>query len=226
MPDVEIAEDHVQANKKEGHLEGETKEGDAYDRKKGQLPDAEKAKDCPEGSKEQQEDQPPATAQSTPNQEEEAVGDFPFLARQATLSIPEDVPTFNLGFDSTQKTLEEVIITSLLSSNIAEMAIDIISADNKDKFKKIDSARVGVYLLNNQLDKNDIKSLFNKCDDHLHHKEFMTELVDNVGHWFTVCLNLKVERFEEGLQFFHVEVPRAVGWQANAIVRSKGHSQH
>ncbi|KAF0905987.1 hypothetical protein E2562_009008 [Oryza meyeriana var. granulata] len=37
------------ANKEECHLEGETKEGDADDRKKGQLPDAKKAEDCPEG---------------------------------------------------------------------------------------------------------------------------------------------------------------------------------
>ncbi|KAF0929595.1 hypothetical protein E2562_022793 [Oryza meyeriana var. granulata] len=99
-------------NKEEGHIEGETKAGDADDRKKGQLPDTEKTEDCPEGSKEQQEGQPPALAQSTPNQEEEAVGDYQFLARQATPRINEDVPTFNLGFDSTQETLEEVTITS------------------------------------------------------------------------------------------------------------------
>ncbi|KAF0924568.1 hypothetical protein E2562_010207, partial [Oryza meyeriana var. granulata] len=114
-------------------------------------------------SKEQQESQPPAPAQSTPTQEDKAVRDYPFLARHATPSIPEDVPTFNLGFDSTQETVEEV------------------------------------YLLNNQLDKNDIKSLFSKSDDRLDHKEL------------------------EGIQFFHVEVPRAVGWQENATVRSKGH---
>ncbi|KAF0908712.1 hypothetical protein E2562_028149 [Oryza meyeriana var. granulata] len=94
------------------HLEDETKEGDANDRKKGQLPDAEKAKDCPEGSKEQQEGQPPAPAQSTLTQEEEAVRDYPFLARQATPSITKDVSTFNLGFDSIQETVEEVTITS------------------------------------------------------------------------------------------------------------------
>ncbi|KAF0905456.1 hypothetical protein E2562_004425 [Oryza meyeriana var. granulata] len=295
VPDAKIAEDHVQANKEEGHLEGETKEG----------------------SKEQQEGQPLAPAQSTPNQEEEAVGDYLFLARQATPSIHEDVPTFNLGFDSTQETLEEVTITSedygsftiedyewvgreadeaialkalkdfervqreadeaiakkvsedtvpipheynkrvvkpgkfqrspfidyenkkqftvsrhineiynevcrnrlrssstkksvkimeygsfyvelkdltdsitplgLLSNNVAEMAIQVISADNKDKLKIIVSARVGVYLSNNQLNRNDIKSLFSKSDDCLDHKEL------------------------EGLRFFHVEVPRAMG---------------
>ncbi|KAF0933848.1 hypothetical protein E2562_019301 [Oryza meyeriana var. granulata] len=54
------------ANKEEGDLEGETKEGDVDDRKKGQLSDAEKAKDCPEGSKEQQESQLLAPAQPTP----------------------------------------------------------------------------------------------------------------------------------------------------------------
>ncbi|KAF0889329.1 hypothetical protein E2562_022877 [Oryza meyeriana var. granulata] len=112
VPDAEIVEDHVQANKEEGDLEGETKEGDANDRKKGQLIDAEKAEDCPEGSKEQQESQLLAPAQSTPSKEEESVGDYPFLARQSTPSIPEDMPTFNLGFDRTQETVEEVTITS------------------------------------------------------------------------------------------------------------------
>ncbi|KAF0903645.1 hypothetical protein E2562_028348 [Oryza meyeriana var. granulata] len=104
-------------NKEEGHLEGETKEGGADDRKKEQLLDAQKAE-------------------------------------------------------------------------------DYLEADNKNKLKNIAPARVGVYLLNNQLDKNDIKSLFRKSDDRLDHKELMGELVDNVGHWFTVCLNLKAERFE------------------------------
>ncbi|KAF0933156.1 hypothetical protein E2562_014145 [Oryza meyeriana var. granulata] len=70
-------------NKEEGHLESETKESDVDDRKKGQLPDAEKAEDFPEGSK--------------------------------------------------------------------------------------------VYLLNNQLDRNDIKSLFSKSDDRLDHKELGTQ---------------------------------------------------
>ncbi|KAF0900895.1 hypothetical protein E2562_036714 [Oryza meyeriana var. granulata] len=102
----------TRVNKKEGHLEGETKKGDADDRKKEQLPDAEKAEDCLEVSKKQQEGQLPAAAQSTPNYEEEEVGDYPFLARQSTPSIMEDVPTFNLGFDNTQETAEEVTITS------------------------------------------------------------------------------------------------------------------
>ncbi|KAF0921988.1 hypothetical protein E2562_020671 [Oryza meyeriana var. granulata] len=112
VPDAEIAEDHVQANKEESDLEGEIKEDDADDGKKEHVPDAEKAKDCPKGSKEQQESQLPTPAQSTPTQEEESVEDYPFLARQSTPSILEDVPTFNLRFDSTQETVEEVTITN------------------------------------------------------------------------------------------------------------------
>ncbi|KAF0932332.1 hypothetical protein E2562_009591, partial [Oryza meyeriana var. granulata] len=91
----------------------------------------------------------------------------------------------------------------LLSNNVADMTIHVISANNKNKLKKIAPARVDVYLLNKQLDKNDIKSLFSKSDNRLDHKELffpvlqqMAEFVDNVGHWFTVCLNLKAERFE------------------------------
>ncbi|KAF0896375.1 hypothetical protein E2562_021906 [Oryza meyeriana var. granulata] len=43
----------VVVNKEEGYLEGETKEDDADDKENEQLPDVKKAKECPEGSKEQ-----------------------------------------------------------------------------------------------------------------------------------------------------------------------------
>ncbi|KAF0892950.1 hypothetical protein E2562_020063 [Oryza meyeriana var. granulata] len=197
----------------ECHLESETKEGDADDRKKGQLPDAEKAEDCPEDSKEQQEGQTLALAQSTPNQEEEAVGDYAFLVRQATPSKPKDVPTFNLGFDSTQETLEEVTITSKDYGSfttedyewVGREADEAIALQPLEDFEKVrreaDEAsakkaskdttpvlyeynkreqievvlnKKEVYLLNNQLDRNNIKSLFSKSDDRLSHKELDT----------------------------------------------------
>ncbi|KAF0923048.1 hypothetical protein E2562_003282 [Oryza meyeriana var. granulata] len=151
------------------------------------------------GSKEQQESQPPAPAQSTPTQEDKAVRDYPFLARHATPSIPEDVPTFNLGFDSTQETVEEREADEATAKKALEDTTPVPHEYNKREWIEVIHNKKEVYLLNNQLDKNDIKSIFSKSDDRLDHKEL------------------------EGIQFFHVEVPRAVGWQENATVRSKGH---
>ncbi|EEC80321.1 hypothetical protein OsI_22364 [Oryza sativa Indica Group] len=92
-----------------------------------------------------------------------------------------------------------------LDNNTCELALIVLSVDIKDNSKRIFPARIGGYLLDSQLDRNELKKHFDQTRaNHLDHKELaffpiLQELGngnDKAGHYFMVCLNLKAERFE------------------------------
>uniref|UniRef100_A0A0E0HNF8 Ubiquitin-like protease family profile domain-containing protein n=1 Tax=Oryza nivara TaxID=4536 RepID=A0A0E0HNF8_ORYNI len=85
-----------------------------------------------------------------------------------------------------------------LDNNTCELALIVLSADIKDNSKRIFPARIGGYLLDSKLDRNELKKHFDQTRaNRLDHKEL--ELGNGnhkAGHYFMVCLNLKAERFE------------------------------
>uniref|UniRef100_A0A0D3GEW4 Ubiquitin-like protease family profile domain-containing protein n=1 Tax=Oryza barthii TaxID=65489 RepID=A0A0D3GEW4_9ORYZ len=92
-----------------------------------------------------------------------------------------------------------------LDNNICELALIVLSADIKDNSKRIFPARIGGYLLDSQLDRNELKKHFDQTRaNRLDHKELAFFPIlqklgngnDKAGHYFMVCLNLKAERFE------------------------------
>ncbi|KAF2944101.1 hypothetical protein DAI22_02g115500 [Oryza sativa Japonica Group] len=92
-----------------------------------------------------------------------------------------------------------------LDNNTCELALIVLSTDIKDNSKRIFPARIGGYLLDSQLDRNELKKHFDQTRaNHLDHKELaffpiLQELGngnDKASHYFVVCLNLKAERFE------------------------------
>uniref|UniRef100_A0A0E0KZR0 Ubiquitin-like protease family profile domain-containing protein n=1 Tax=Oryza punctata TaxID=4537 RepID=A0A0E0KZR0_ORYPU len=92
-----------------------------------------------------------------------------------------------------------------LDNNTCELALIVLSADIKENSKRIFPTRIAGYLLDSQLDRNELKKHFDQTRaNRLDHKELaffpiLQELGngnDKAGHYFVVCLNLKVERFE------------------------------
>uniref|UniRef100_A0A0E0HNH3 Ubiquitin-like protease family profile domain-containing protein n=1 Tax=Oryza nivara TaxID=4536 RepID=A0A0E0HNH3_ORYNI len=85
-----------------------------------------------------------------------------------------------------------------LDNNTCELALIVLSADIKDNSKRIFPARIGGYLLDSQLDRNELKKHFDQTRaNRLDHKELkLGNGNDKAGHYFMVCLNLKAERFE------------------------------
>uniref|UniRef100_A0A0E0QMQ3 Uncharacterized protein n=1 Tax=Oryza rufipogon TaxID=4529 RepID=A0A0E0QMQ3_ORYRU len=85
-----------------------------------------------------------------------------------------------------------------LDNNTCELALIVLSADIKDNSKRIFPARIGGYLLDLQLDRNELKKHFDQTRaNRLDHKELeLGNGNDKDGHYFVVCLNLKAERFE------------------------------
>uniref|UniRef100_A0A0E0D2N9 Ubiquitin-like protease family profile domain-containing protein n=1 Tax=Oryza meridionalis TaxID=40149 RepID=A0A0E0D2N9_9ORYZ len=92
-----------------------------------------------------------------------------------------------------------------LDNNTCELALIVLSTDIKDNSKRIFLARIGGYLLDSQLDRNELKKHFDQTRaNRLDHKELaffpiLQELGngnDKAGHYFVVCLNMKAERFE------------------------------
>uniref|UniRef100_A0A0E0LBL8 Ubiquitin-like protease family profile domain-containing protein n=1 Tax=Oryza punctata TaxID=4537 RepID=A0A0E0LBL8_ORYPU len=85
-----------------------------------------------------------------------------------------------------------------LDNNTCELTLIVLSVDIKDNLKRIFHARIGGYLLDSQLDRNELKKHFDQTRaNRLDHKELeLCNRNDKAGHYFVVCLNLKAERFE------------------------------